>query len=446
MNAVRLMVICGALLSGWGTAMAEDKDPLIEERKALKAQIDALAQLLSAQTLLLAAQTANTAASSTQDAATRAAILSALTVELGAQKGNVDAEAALAKAKVAAAFADVTALREATKAIGLPTGKEGNITIAVGTVGTELLSSKGAVFDAVQSAAKAMLADPELQRPSVLVTENQIVAALKADLIATTIQDRTQELSKATKAVLDFLDPSAKVAPQSLAAVMAGIYTGGLVLDTVNSLGKLLRTDKSVALFSQDSEAAQVLAGVLCAEPKIIQATGLVGDGALKAVGEARLRIDGFAEVLAGAIAALALFEKEKEEAAKPGTEKKTLPATALVDALRRQIAQGRALLASVDPATTPDGFWSFASGTALSSQIGDKQRVLLDVKAQALQTTEDAWYRSKKVTSKGEVQVFYKVLSNAGALVSARTILRATASQTVPVSGSEVVEKQWPN
>lgn len=230
-------------------------EPTIEEQTAqLKKQVDLLTQQLAQ----LKAQAALDSAKQTQDALAAKALLDAL-------KDQTVSQYALGAAQAQLPFAELQGIKAGISGLTLPSGKEGTVKVAAGTAGTALLRSKRSMLELLDKVADDFI--KICPNGAALLTEAQLGQAYTAGFTLKRIEEEKTKLTDAaTKATpVDHRPPPAALVPgvPVLPALIAGAYTLGFTLDTINSLVKLLRTNRQLDVFSADAEAVQMLGYLL---------------------------------------------------------------------------------------------------------------------------------------------------------------------------------------
>ncbi len=408
-----LMVFVCLLLLG-GKVMATDKSP-DEQLAELKKQVEILQQQLA----LVNGQLALDAATRTQEAQLAKTIDTALKEQATAQF-NLEAE----RAKLA--LAELAGIKAALGSAQLPTGKSGTIKIEAGTTGTLLLRSKGQMLTLLDDIAKEL--KTRLPDGAVIVTEAQLEQTYQADFTLKRIDDQIKNLNNAISAATPKV-PKTRI--MMLPEFAAAAYSLGFVLDTVNSLAKLFRVDRNVDDFAADTEALQMLGYMLegknskfVANPAMLRKEAMTeAEALLKKLNVLLVAIYDGDDVLAQ------LKKIEENEAKnKPGTSE--LPPSNVVVELKAQIDAARSLLDGLHSGKKAETFWAQVKGQLISLTLRNRDRLLLEAKAQALQITESRWYTSDRISTSGEVQVAYRVLDQDGKVKDTGVILKASKSE----------------
>lgn len=401
-----------------------------EQIAQVKKDIDLLTQQLA----LLKAQTALDPAKQTQDALSAKALLDAL-------KDQTVSQSALDLAKAQLPFADLQGIKAGLSGLTLPTGKEGTVKVAVGPAGTALLRSKGPMLELL-----AKIADKLAEicpQGAALVTEAQLAQVATAAFTLKRIEDQTKTLAAATKQATPKGDG---IEAAFLPALGVAAYGLGFTLDTINSLIKLLRTNRQFDIFDVDTEAIQMLGYLLEAKNK-----GIIAKPAI--VGNTLETADSLLEILRDLGKQLqiandiqAKIQKYSDHISQASADdlikKVVMPTEAIISLLKAEIGEATLLLDSLHPSKKPDAFWTQVGGQVLAKNIKDKQRLLIEAKAQVVQVTESRWYTSDRILATGEVQVAYRVLKPDGSLAASGVVLYA--SNTANSRIDRLTELKW--
>lgn len=426
-----------------GFAMATDPSQ-IDELAQLKKQIEGLQQQLA----VMNAQRAVDVAKQTQDAQLTQAVTEALKNQATTQLNLINAQIALDTAKqtqeaqlakaVAEAlksqataqfnleaeqakgpFAELSGIKAATSGMQLPTGKSGTVQVAVGTAGTALLRSKRPMLHLLDTVADELA--KQLPNGAVIVTDAQLEQAYQAEFMAQRIEKQTKNLSEADKQA----KPTVPKLTMAIAPTIAAAYSAGLILDTVNSLGKLFRVDRKADVFAADVEAGQMLGYLLEARnPKFTANPAVMRKEVLNEANSLLERLTDLLKAVQAGEATLAQLKKIEEG------EAKQLPAAEKVAELNAQLTSAKSLFDSLDPSKKTDQFWAQVKGQLLSAAIKGRDRLSIEAKGQALQITESRWYASDRMNIGGEIQIAYRILNQDGGLTKAGVILKASKAE----------------
>jgi hypothetical protein len=399
-----------------GMAMAVE--PTIEEQTAqLKKQIDLLTQQLT----LLKDQAALESAKQTQEAVAAKALLDAL-------KEQTTSQVALGTAQAQLPFAELQGIKAGISGVTLPTGKEGTIKVSAGTAGTALLRSKQPMLEQLDKVADDLV--KICSTGAVLLTEAQLGQSSSAQFTLKRIENETSILLDAAKKAqpIDTRPTAAFIAP-----AIAGAYTIGFALDTINSLAKLLRTNRQIDVFSADTEAVQMLGYLLESKDKGFMANpGMLGDNAIVEADKLLGKLKDLAKALQEANDTLAKIKKYSDDIAKAPKDdeirtKVKMPTDEEISLLKCEIDNATSLIDGLHPSKKPDAFWAQVNGQVIAANIGGKKRLFLEAKAQTVQVTESRWYRSDRILATGEVQVAYRLLKADGTLEKSGVMLKAS-------------------
>lgn len=394
----------------------QDAEMIQNATKALENQATAQLALVKAQILLDTAR-------QTQEAQLGKSVADALSEQ-------TKSESSLAQQRASRPFAELLGIKAVTSGMQLPTGKQGTITVAAGTVGTALLRSNEPMLNLLATVAKELAE----RHPdgAVIVTDAQLDQAYQANFIVQRIEKQTSQLIAVTAS----LSPSKAtgLTRGMLPAVMAAAYSGGMLVDMVNSLGKLFRVDRKVDVFSSDADAGRILGYLLEAQGNSFNAIpAVMREEALNQADGLMSKLAGLLNAIQGATDRLAdLKNIEDEEKANPPPTSR-LPDTGNITSLNAELANAKSLLESLDPSKKYDDFWAQVKGLLIGLAIKDRDRLLIEVKGQTLQITESRWFRSDRLVTSGEIQVAYRLLDKDGNLKKAAVILKAS-----PVNESE--------
>lgn len=387
------------------------------------AQVKKQIELLQQQLALVNAQVALDAAKQAQEAQ----LAKSLAEAAGAQY-------ALVAEQAKGPFAELSGIKAATSGMQLPTGKSGEVQIAKGTEGTALLRTKGTMLQLLDSVAGEL--STKLPNGAILVTEEQLEQAYQADFTRQRIADQTRSLSSATNraAPVVSLPPGKGVARiMVMPEVVAAAYSASLVLDTLNSLGKLFRVDRKADVFSADEEAAQLLGYLLEAKnSKFTAKPLLIKKDAVTQANGLLDQLTALHNAIQSATDRLASLKKIEEDEAKTKPAQSALPPQERMTELNAQLTGAKALLESLDPNKKAEAFWNQVKGQLLSAAIDGRDRLLIEAKGQALQISESRWYTSDRIKTVGEILVAYRVQDKEGATSQSGVVLKASDAKTI--------------
>jgi|WetSurMetagenome_2_1015567.scaffolds.fasta_scaffold24208_2 hypothetical protein len=343
----------------------------------------------------------------------------------------LNAQIAVEAAKSKLAIADLTAVKDALQGLSIPGGKEGTIRIDAGKAGAELLRGKGPLFTLLDGVAAELVRDALPPGPEgvVLVTEAQLEMAYKCAWLATQIPALTAGLETAIDNArhLAAFDPT--MGPKSLAAIAAGASTVGTLVDTIADLSKLLRVDRSIAVFSADAEVVPLLGYLLeMRSPRFTIRPDAPTDSYLDQARRLQKDLD---HLLAKADEAEAVYAGIKGEK------------RAQLDAARLQafITAAKAVAEGLDIGQKAEAFWAQVKGQALNAALEGKARLFLEAKGQALLITESRWLWSDRIIAGGEIQVAYRLCDAAGKALKSGLILRASKPEPVKLKKLTAVD-----
>lgn len=433
---IMLAIFTWSMITG-GMAMAAEATP--EEQTAqLKKEIDLLTQQLA----LLKAQAALDSAKQMQDALSAKALLDAL-------KDQTASQAALGVAQAQLPFAELQGIKAGISGLTLPTGKEGTIKVSAGTVGTALLRSKRAMLELLNKVADELV--KICPTSAALLTEAQLGQSSSARFTLKRIENETSILHKAARNAEPTDNRPAAARAAFIAPAVAGAYTLGFALDTINSLAKLLRTNRQLDVFSADTEAVQMLGYLLESKGKgFIANPGMLGDNAIVEADNLLGKLEGLAKTLQDANDTLAKIKKYSEDMAKapagdPIKTEVTMPTDAAISLLKAEIDSATSLLDGLHPSKKPEAFWAQVNGQVIAANIEGKMRLFLEAKAQTVQVTESRWYTSDRILATGEVQVAYRLLKADGTLEKSGVILKASEADGMRIDKLSDLNWQQP-
>jgi hypothetical protein len=200
----------------------------------------------------------------------------------------------------------------------------------------------------------------------------------------------------------------------------------GFLADTINSLGKLARVDRTVEVFSADAESGALLGLLLEAKrPDFVADPGILGDRVLeKAVG--------LVNDLTGLFKTIREGEAVLKEAKPAPTDP---PSAADIADLRDLIDSAKVLAAALDVTKNTDALWAAAKALSLRAALEGKNRLFLDVKGRAILITESRWFWSDRLISGGELQVAYRLCDTGGQVLKSGLILKASEPERVKLN-----------
>ncbi len=366
------------------------------------------------------------------------------------------AKSALSSAQAQLPFAELEGIKAATSGLTMPAGKEGTVKVSAGTTGTALLRSKKAMLEVLDAAANDLI--KICPAGAAILSEAQLGQALSAQFTLKRIADETSVLATATnKAKPTLKDVVGQEKSTSLEGVVdqekslpalgpfvAGAYTAGFALDTINSLAKLLRTNRQFDVFDADKEEIQMLGYLLEAKDKGFLANpGLLGDKAMEEAEKLLTQLNSLATNLQMAKDTMTIIQKNPDILAKaPANAQINMPTDEDINKLKVEIDNAISLLESLHPSKKSDAFWAQVNGQVLAANIQNKKRLFLEAKAQTIQITESRWYTSDRILATGEVQVAYRFVKPDGSVEKSGVILKASKSDTSRID--ELTELNW--
>lgn len=338
----------------------------------------------------------------------------------------------LSSIKTQRAFSSVREIKENLDSLSVARGQEGTVTLAANTDGFALLRSKKPLLALLVEVADA-LTSLCAQTGAVLLTEVEREQAQSARFVARRLEELNGRLKKlvgnkpgaatassTTRGGPPTLAPS--VAPAAVSSVFAGAQLLGLSLETLNSMARMLRTDRDIGVYDAGAEAMALLAYLLEARGKVAAAGSVAGGQLL--LDEAFVLLEQL-----GVLQGLAEAAREMQE-------------QGATDALLKSALESAdSLLAALNPASQPEAFWSQVKGQALASAIHDRERLLVELKAQTIQVSEKKWYRGQRIYATGEVQVAYRVFKADDSLKTSGVLLKASRMDAAQISSLEAME-----
>ena len=407
----------------------------------MKSATERLTQELGA----LKAQRALDQEKQTQDALTAKALLDAL-------KDQTVSQYAFGAAQAQLPFAELQGIKAGISGLTLPSGKEGTVKVAAGTSGTALLRSKQAMLALLDKVADDFISI--CPNGAALLTEAQLGQAYTAEFTFKRIEDEKTKLTDAaTKATPIDGSPEPALVPAVAvpSALIAGAYTLGFTLDTINSLLKILRTNRQLDVFGADAEAVQMLGYLLDSKGKgFVANPAMLGDNAFAEAESLMGKLRDLATQLQVGNDTLAKIKKYSDDIAKapagdPIRQGVVMPKDEAISLLKAEIEVATSLLDSLNPSKKPDAFWTQVNGQLLSTKIKQKRRLLIEAKAQTVQVTESRWYASDRILATGEVQVAYRLFKEDGSLAKSGIILKASSTDDVQIDKLGELNFQWP-
>ncbi len=336
-----------------------------------------------------------------------------------AQAEQAKSQLALGSAQAQLPFAVLQGIKAGINGLTLPGGKEGTVTIAKGTDGTALLRSKKPLLDVLDEIAAELMKDCT---GAVLLTEAQLTESFQAQYVLARIGDETQQLTDAVSQTRPHEDKAGL--EMTGASFVAGAYTVGFVLDTLNSLGKLLRIDRKLDVFDANTEALSLLGYLLESKCKDFNANpALLGSKVVtEEADKLRIALQSLGNQVQIAQAAHDKLPKPAEGQPVPESHSQ----------LKAEIERATTLRDGLDPTKKPDDFWKQVAGQVLAANTMGRKRLVLDIKAQSVQITESRWYGSDRLLAMGEVQLAYRVFHADGSLEKSGVLLRTSEAQTI--------------
>lgn len=354
------------------------------------------------------------------------------------------AQSALSSAQAQLPFAELEGIKAATSGLTMPAGKEGTVKVSAGTTGTALLRSKKAMLEVLDAAANDLI--KICPTGAVILSEAQLGQALSAQFTLKRIADETSVLADATSKAKSKL--RVPIYKSAIVPLVAGAYTAGFALNTINSLAKLLRTNRQFDVFDADKEAIQMLGYLLEAKGKgFIVNPGLLGDKAMEEAEKLLTQLNSLATNLQMAKDTMTKIQKYSDILAKapdndPIREQIKMPTDEDINKLKVETDNAISLLESLHPSKKSDAFWAQVNGQVLAANIQNKKRLFLEAKAQTVQVTESRWYTSDRILATGEVQVAYRFVKPDGSVEKSGVILKASKSDTSRID--ELTELNW--
>ena len=423
--ARRLVLSSRAIVLTFGVAMGAGNVSGAtpeEQLKELQSQVAILQQQI---------QLANL--QQTQAAATQTALLTAL-------KGQVSAQSDLDKAKAQGDFAKLAGIKAGLDSVGAPLGKDGSITVTTGTAGALMLGLRKPMLEGLATSADAIVkaTKPIAAGSAVFVaTDAQIQAALQSRTTDEALKQAAEALSKSTT------DVRTQLGKPLGAAALAEIAGVGLFLNTLVGLEKFFRVDTTYAVFESSDDAQQTLMLMLLRKLKdggvvYRNLSNVSVDDVLAKAKEAQTVLIGLKGLYDEGAAVAADVDKMKSDDPKRPTQKS-------IDRLKADLGVVKGALDALHPALKPEGFWAYVQGRAgfalmkVPSKDEVAPRLVVSVKAQAIQVVEKRTWRSDKIFGKSDMQIEFRLLAPSGDLLDSGLTL-ATYSQDGETVSSSVL------
>lgn len=367
---------------------------------------------------IVQAELALTKAKQTQEASLAEAVLDAA-------KAKAASQFALEAEQAKAPLAELSGVTAAVSGMKLPAGNSGTVKVSAGAAGTAFLRSKEPMLRLLDEVAEEL--GSQLSEGAVIVTEAQLELAYQTAFTYKRIDSLNETFNKVIASTPSVSGKSV-VLPTSLGGFAAATYSLGFVLDTVNSLAKLLRVDRQTDIFSADAEAQQMLGYMLEAKgPSFLANPGRINSELVANANGLLGKLD----VLSGNI-----DKGEARLASKHDVNESDAT-------LKSLIAQAKTVLEELHPGKKSESFWNHVKGDSIRKNVENRAHLFLEVKAQALQITKSRWYASDKISVGGEVQVAYRITDKDGKLRNAGIILKS--SKTSDVSLDEMKAVSFP-
>jgi len=405
----------------------------------------------------LKAQAAVDSARQTRDAAAMKAMADAL-------KDQTTSQVALGSAQAQLPFSELHGIKAGISGLTLPAGKEGTVKVSAGAAGTALLRSKRPMLRLLDKVATELI--KLCSGGAALLTDERLAQANTAQFTLRRISDQATRLAQGIMFVQADLQkmsedkaaepvrtrgletpPDRALAP-GLPAAIAGTYTLGFTLDTINSLAKLMRTNRQLDVFGTDPEASQLLGYLLESKSKTFNANPAIFDDNAMAIADSLMeKLGELGEAIIRGSALLNRIKTLSDAITRdhPNDPAWTarMPAEVNLGLLKAGIDSATALLDGLHPTKKPDAFWAQVSGQQIAENIQDKLRLFLDVKAQTVQVTESRWYASDRILATGEVQVAYRLLKPDGSHEHSGVILKVSGTDDSQIDRLRPFE--WP-
>ncbi len=370
-------------------------------------------EILEQRLALLKEQMALDTANQTQQSQLAKATMDAL-------KDQASAQFAMESERGKLPFAELAGIKAALSDAKLPEGKIGSVQIAVGTAGTALLRSKKQMFELLDLVADALSA--QLPNGAVIVTDAQLEQAYRCQFVLKIVEEQTKTLEETIDQSMPKIEVESFAPPMVLAPFIAGAYSVGLVLDTVNSLAKLFRVDRKVDIFAADTEARELLGYMLEGKNSMFSANpAMVSEAVIEEAGVLMQSLNRLLQAVQSAKDTLEQLKKVEEGAnIEP-------PSADIVASLKSKLEAANTLIEGLQPGKKPDELWAQVKGQLIWRSLTGRKRLMLEAKAQAIQITESRWWRSDRICTSGEVQVLYRILDEHGKMENSGVILKTS-------------------
>jgi hypothetical protein len=275
-------------------------------------------------------------------------------------------------------------------------GKQGELTIAKGADGTQLLASRKALLKALEKAAdhvKSKLADAPAQ-DYLVTTPADVDQACHAAVVRDRLATATRRLRHMGRTTAN----GQPVAPFvfTLAAVAQVLP---VALSAITQAGKLLRADRTMSLFQAGDESLRIFCRMLEAicNPRTVRR---LENGPLLHADATNLL-----ERLEALEAALGRVQQSASDGATPRVQS--------------EMDNARRLLAELNPDDNPAAFWSQVLGEVNDRQMAVCGRIELHLEGQAVQTIKKRALFGDQVVQSGAVLIDYRITQADGTLVA---------------------------
>lgn len=331
----------------------------------------------------------------------------------------------LRDAKTEMDSAELQDIKNALSGLNLPEGKKGEITVTEGSEKTALLRSKRPMLELLNEVADTLV--KECPEGAVLMTEEQLKKAYASKYTSRLIDEEIGALAEFNEKIKQAQAEPTKMLPPgafiSLIAEVPGI---------IESVSKLLRVDRELAVFNKEGEAEKIVKHLLGSkeENKIVpypEGLGSKAEKEAEALWEKRTKL------------------RQELETAKTNLEsyKNSEDANATaVTLLEANIKQVSSLLETLDKS---EDFWEQVEGLVIASVIEGKDLLFLDIRAQTVQVKESRWYASDRILAIGEVQVLYRLLDANGSVKKSVVILKSSEADNMRLNKLEPINWSRP-
>jgi hypothetical protein len=118
-------------------------------------------------------------------------------------------------------------------------------------------------------------------------------------------------------------------------------------------------------------------------------------------------------------------------------------PTQKSIDRLKADLGVVKGALDALHPALKPEGFWAYVQGRAgfalmkVPSKDEVAPRLVVSVKAQAIQVVEKRTWRSDKIFGKSDMQIEFRLLAPSGDLLDSGLTLATYSQDGETVSAS---------